>query len=143
MGLSITSRAKKCPYRLDRGYFGFTFLRCEIALALFPEFGEKYKAYFMTRNEKEQKKLWDEICSIGNPLIREGKMKPGFVEFLVEDDSDATLSVRYTTDLFEQIKDLEIDIKFGYQGQKDCATFSDFKNLVKWCAENKRCLKWY
>lgn len=141
MGLTITAR--KAPYSLDCGYFGFTFLRCEIAIALFPDFGEKYKAYFMTRNKREQDKLWKDVCDIGNPLIKEGRMKPGFVEFLTASDGDTTLPLKYTYGLWDQIKDLELDIKFGYQGQEDCATFTDFKNLVKWCAENRRCLKWY
>lgn len=143
MGLTITSKSKKCPYSLDCGYFGFTFLRCEIALALFPEFGEKYKAYHLTHIEEKQLRLWKDVCSIGNTLLNAGKMKAGFAEFIVKNDSDATISVKYTHGLWEQIKDLELDIKFGYQGQSDCATFSDFKNLVKWCVENKRCLRWY
>lgn len=139
MGLTISAKGYKNS--LDCGYFGFNFLRCEIALSLFPEFGEKYKAYFGTCNEDERTKIWEDVCSIANPLIKSKTMKVGFAKFMVASDCKHSLSVPATLELWDQIKDLEIDIKFGYQGQEDCATFSDFKNLVKWCA--KRCLIWY
>jgi hypothetical protein len=66
------------------------------------------------------------------------------IEFLFACDCGGKLSYKGCTRLYELIKDYGDDNeKYGYIGWgDDCATFADFKEIVKDCSVNHWIMKW-
>ena len=63
--------------------------------------------------------------------------------FLYASDCEATMGEDVCKKLYEIIKDYDDDIAYGYCGREDCATFKDFKELVKDCIDNKCSMEWW
>ena len=67
----------------------------------------------------------------------------GIIDFLYLSDAGATLPVEECKELWNVIKNIEDDFCIGYVGRKDCAMFSDFKDIVLDCIENNIYMCWF
>lgn len=149
MGLTIYSRNNKNPKDLCCSYRGLFSLRYELLKKIDNQIAKCYFEIFQCATTSfipsEKEKLEEnskKFSKLADSLVKEKKATDGFFRFICANDIAGKLTAKKTEELFETIKGIDLDLQFGYIAQKDCATFNDFKELVKWCVDNKQGLKW-
>lgn len=141
--MGVTIESKNCS--IDMGCGGFNNLRTKVAelsaedignhykhLSDAPLFGEFRKSFFIEYDRKIT-----EISKSHN-----GEMD-GILHFLYASDCEAKIPSDICRQIWEVIKDYDDDILYGYCGRPDCATFKDFKELVKDCIDNDCDMEWF
>lgn len=142
MGVTISSKNKS----IDLGCGGFLRLRTKIAELAGADIGEHYKKLNKAPifDEEERQKFFDKydkkILEIDEKY--KGEMTDILI-FLYASDCKAEIPVEMCKKIYEIIKDYDDDILYGYCGRPDCATFKDFKELVKDCIDNECIMEWY
>lgn len=142
MGITLQSKNKS----IDLGYMGFMSLRRKIAELAADDIGEHYKDLVTapTFNQEKRKSFFEEYDKKTDEIDKKynGEMNC-ILHFLYSSDCEAEMDVDVCEKLYEVIKDYDDDIAYGYYGRKDCATFKDFKDIVKDCIDNKCTMKWW
>lgn len=143
MGVTINSVNKS----IDLGYAGFNMLRTKVAELINDEIAEHYKECNKAMcifNENERKEFFIEYNAETDRLDKKYDYKyNSLLCFLYACDCNATMEVDVCKEIYEVIKDYDDNIQYGYAGRKDCATFKDFKELVKDCIDNNEPMEWY
>lgn len=143
MGVTIESKNKS----IDMGYGGFRNLRTKIAELtekdIYEHYKELEKSMFIFDDEK-RKEFFEKYDEKTYELDKkyEHKYNP-VLFFLYANDCKGEIDHETCGELYKIIKDYDDDIAYGYFGRKDCATFKDFKELVKDCIDNKCSMKWW
>lgn len=142
MGITIRSKNKS----IDMGYAGFNKLRTKVAELTADDIGEHYK------------KLHDSIFLMGdlrksffdkyNKKIQELSQKyngekDATLDFIYASDCEGKITAEQCKNIHEVIKNYDDSILYGYSGREDCATFKDFKELVKDCVDNGCDMEWW
>ena len=143
MGVTIESKNKS----IDMGYLGFRALRTTIAGLCEPDIKKHYddltNGMYIFRKE-ERKKFFKDYDEETERINKKYNYKYNKVlTFLYTSDCNAELDVDVCKALYEVIKDNDDDKVYGYSGRKDCATFKDFKELVKDCIDNNSKMIWF
>jgi len=141
MGVTVKSK----NYSIDMGYNGFNMLRTKIAELTGPEIHEHYKKlndgiYLYGQPQKE---FFEEYNKAINELEKSKNIPHGILDFLYKSDCGGKLPFTKCKQIYEVIKDYDDNIAYGYVGRSDCAVFSDFKKLIKDCADNKCRMEWF
>ena len=143
MGVTISSVNKS----IDLGYFGFRRLRVKVAELVNEEIAEHYKELENSTfifGENERQKFFKKYDAKTKQLDEKYDYKyNAILYFLYSSDCEATIDVNVCKELYEIIKDYQDDTQYGYIGRKDCATFNDFKEIIKDCIENNEPLEWF
>ena len=136
MGITIGNKTSS----IDMGYGGFYKLRCDIAGV----FGEKFKKLYV--DWIDRKYTNEEGNAVIKDMYDRGELTDQddlIIEFLFACDCDGKLSYEGCKRLYELIKDYgNNNEKYGYTELDDCATFADFKEIVKDCSENHWTMEW-
>lgn len=140
MGLIVESRNNS----IDIGYNGLYRLRLKIATLINIELGEHYnklnEGLFLINEERNQFfKDYDEKIAL---LQEKYKISDKIIRFLYASDCDSKFGYGVCKEIYEIIKDYDDDVAYGYCGRSNCATFKDFKKIIKDCVDNKCNLKW-
>lgn len=140
MGITIQSK----NFSADMGYGGFGNFRKKVAQLTNVKFGEHYKklddAMFLWDKERDEYfKKYDETT---NQLVKENVVSIEIANFCYQSDCEGEIDQEQAKQIYEKIKDYDDDICYGYSGRKDCAMFSDLKNIFKDCAENGDTVDW-
>ena len=143
MGVTIESKNKS----IDMGYIGFRALRTTIAglteLDIKKHYDDLTNGMHIFR-EEERKKFFQDYDEETEIIDKKYDYKYNKVlAFLYASDCNAELNVDVCKDLYEIIKDYNDDKVYGYSGREDCATFKDFKELVKDCIDNNSKMIWF
>ena len=143
MGVTISSVNKS----IDLGYSGFRRLRVRVAELVNEEIAEHYRKLedsMFIFQENKRKEFFKKYDSKTKQLDEKYNYEyNAILYFLYSSDCEATINVDVCKELYKIIKDYEDDILYGYTGRKDCATFNDFKEIVKDCIENNKPLEWF
>ena len=143
MGVTISSVNKS----IDLGYSGFRRLRVRVAELVNEEIAEHYRKLedsMFIFQENKRKEFFKKYDSKTKQLDEKYNYEyNAILYFLYSSDCEATINVDVCKELYKIIKDYDDDIQYGYIGRKDCATFNDFKEIVKDCIENNKPLEWF
>lgn len=143
MGITLESKNKS----IDLGYGGFMSLRTKVAELAADDIGKHYRKLSTAPSsifEAEHKEFFKEYDKKIVELDEKYKGEMNCIlHFLYASDCEAEMELDVCEKLYEVIKDYDDDIAYGYYGRKDCATFKDFKNIVKDCIDNKCTMKWW
>lgn len=141
MGVTIESN----KHSIDLGYVGFNRIRVKVAELTGPEIGELYKeldkGIYLPYKEKEE--FFKEYNKKLSNLEEKIKISHGILDFLYESDCSGEISYEKCEQIYEVIKNYDDNILYGYVGREDCATFKDFKEIVKDCIDNKCSMEWF
>lgn len=143
--MGITVRSKN--YSIDLGCTGFLRLRTKVAELTAPDIFLHYRRLLDGRSllhEADRKKFYEEYDKKTEELDRKhnGEMSD-ILDFLYESDCSGEMDVKHCHSIYEVIKDYDDNICYGYDGQRDCATFKDFKRLVMDCIDTGTIMKWW
>lgn len=141
--MGVTIESPNCS--IDIGYGGFYRLRQKIADLSNPALSYHYqKVLDGSSLYGENRKIFFEKYNKKTEAIKEQYNIPdGIIDFLYLSDAGATLPVEECKELWNVIKNIEDDFCIGYVGRKDCAMFSDFKDIVLDCIENNIYMCWF
>jgi hypothetical protein len=140
MGVTIDST----NFSADMGYGGFSRFREKVATLSNLEFGKHYaeldKAMILQGTERDSFfKKYDERTE---ELVKNNFITEEVANFCYQSDCEGSIDQEQAKEIYENIKDYEDDICYGYSGRKDCTMFSDLKNIFKDCAENGDSVDW-
>ena len=126
---------------IDCGYAGFNTLRTHIAGLIGKEFQDFYnEPGIYVRNQQ----YWDDYDRrLYDVMVPKYHISNGVLEFLFLPDCDGKLSYSEAKQLWKLIEKDDKEFLFGYAGLSNCAKYSEFKEIVKMCAQNRWILKWY
>ena len=146
MGVTLESKNRSA----DFGYFGFYRLRRKVAELLDGKIGyhvgyhyeETSKPHFF-ENKQDEERFWKKYDERTDFLIEQTpkKYRKTFL-FLYEPDVEGSVTYGTCKQVLDVIGDYDDDVKYGYAGRPDCATFKDFKELLRDCVETKTKLRW-
>lgn len=142
MGVTLKSPNKS----IDLGYGGFMMLRRKVAELTTEDIGEHYKylsacPIFGQKEVDEFYKNYD--AKIATLSAKYNGAYDSILRFLYSSDCEAEIDVSICEEIYAIIKTYEDDIAYGYCGRKDCATFKDFKAIVKDCIDTNTKMCWY
>lgn len=130
MGITISSKNKS----IDLGCGGFYNLRTKVAELTNPELLAIYKELdrsFRILSSKERKTFFE---NYNKQIQKFDEDHDGdyfeILNFLYASDCDAEFDADHCKKIYEIIKDYDDNILYGYAGRKDCAKFSDFKEVI-------------
>ena len=137
MGITIGNKTSS----IDMGYIGFYRLRHDIAGV----FGKKFKKLYF--DWIEGKDTDEEGNTVIKDMYDRGELTDQddlIIQFLFASDCDGKLSYEGCKRLYELIEDYgDNSKKYGYIGWGDyCATFADFKQIVKDCSIHRWIMTW-
>ena len=144
--MGITIRCKKTYDSIDMGSGGFMRLRNKVAELIGEPFAYHYKMFsdpkvmFLDGDDREA--FFDEYDAKTQELIADGHCNIKVADFLYQSDIEGRIRYGACKQLLKTIGSYDDDILYGYVGRKDCARFSDFKQLLQECVENKCDLTW-
>lgn len=140
MGITLESK----NFSADMGYGGFFRFRKKVAVLSNEEFGEHYEnldeGTFLFGDTKTA--FFEKYDAKTKELIKLNVITPEIANFCYQSDCEGSIDQRQAKQIYENIKDYDDDICYGYAGRSDCAMFSDLKNIFKDCAENGKKIKW-
>lgn len=140
MGVTIKSK----NFSADLGYGGFKRFRNKVATLSNLEFGEHYsnldKAFLLGDDKKDS--FFEKYNGKTNELIKKNIITIEIANFCYQSDCDGYIDQSQAKEIYEQIKDFDDSICYGYAGRSDCAMFSDLKNIFQDCAENGDAVDW-
>lgn len=144
--MGVTIECKKTGRSIDLGYGGFSKLRNKVAELVGNPFAEHYlllsepsvifmigdarKAYFEKYNQETKK------------LIIAKKVHTKVADFLHQSDCGGKIRYGACKEILKVIGGYDDDVLYGYCGRSDCAKFTDFKEILEDCVENKSDLVW-
>ncbi len=143
MGVSIS--CKKTGNSIDMGYFGFLALREKVAELAGGPFAEHY----LTLNESfslpidKRKSFYDDFNKTTEEIVRQKQADIKIVDFCLQPDCGGEIGYGACKNILKVVGDYDDDICYGYLAMSDCATFSDFKQLLQECVDTKSNLVWY
>ena len=143
MGVTIESKNKS----IDMGYGGFNDLRMKIAELTENDIFQHYKKLekqILIFDSEERKEFFAKYDAKTEELDKkyEYKYNP-ILFFLYASDCGGEIDCEICKELYKIIEDYDDDIAYGYVGRKDCATFKDFKEIVKDCIDNNSPMRWW
>lgn len=143
MGITLESENKS----IDLGYIGFNNLRTKVAELTNEDIYKHYKDFTKATcilGEDERERFFKEYDAKIKEIDKkyEYKYNP-ILYFLYSNDCGATVDYEICQEIYKVIKNYDDDIAYGYAGRDDCATFKDFKELVKDCIDNKCDMEWW
>lgn len=141
MGLTITSKIKKCPIELDGGYGMFMVLRQAIAKLYDKEFGEHYE----TLSKCFLKEHFDEFNKKANEILRDNRFKEedeDIIDFLYMSDCGGKIGYKTCKKLYDLLKDYKsnIPLRYAFYSHND---WEDIKELLIQCYKHRANLYWY
>lgn len=141
MGVTMESK----NFSADMGHRGFDRFRTKVATLSHPEFGKHYEermhAMFLPGDESEA--FFKEYNAKTKELIKENIITVEIANFCFQSDCDGSIDQDQAKQIYENIKEYDDTICYGYAGRSDCAMFSDLKNIFKDCAENGDTVEWH
>lgn len=141
MGLTIS--CKKTGRSIDLGYFGFAHLREKVAELAGDPFASHYeglrKAPFIG---EARTKYFEEFDRRTEELIAKKQVSVKVASFCLQPDVGGRIGYGGCKKLLQVIGDYDDNILYGYAGRPDCATFKDFKAILKDCADHKCDMVW-
>ncbi len=145
--MGVTIKCVKTGSSCDLGYGGFGRFREKVAHLLNEDFGTHYAKLStlemrFTFDSSKRKQIFDEFDREAERLIKKHKISKRAVDFLWQLDFGGKISPSACKMIYAAIKDYDDNICYGYAGRKDCAMFSDLKNLFKECYDNNSYLVW-
>jgi len=141
MGITIESK----NFSADMGYGGFERFRRRVAELSSEEFGKHYKdleVSIMIFGEEKRKEYFKRYDAKTEELIKRNIVTVEIANFCYQSDCEGSIDQPQAKQIYEKIKDYDDDFCYGYSGRKDCAMFSDLKNIFKDCAENGDTVDW-
>lgn len=140
MGVAI--KCRKSGHTIDMGSGGFFRLRKKVAELTNSELGQHYA--LLTQNMFGRDDEWYENYDKQLELIiNKHKISIKIIDFLYQSDIEGKIRYGACKQILKVIGDYDDNFAYGYAGQKDCAKFKDFKNLLEECAQFKCDLIWY
>lgn len=141
MGVTIESP----NYSIDIGCGGFYRLRQKIADLSNPVLSYHYQKLFdgISFYGEDRENFFEKYNKKTEAIKEQYNIPDGIIDFLYLSDAGATLPVEECKELWNVIKNIEDDFCIGYVGRKDCAMFSDFKDIVLDCIENNIYMCWF
>ncbi len=143
MGVSLS--CKKTGNSIDMGYFGFLALREKVAELAGGPFAEHY----LTLNESfslpidKRKSFYDDFNKTTEEIVRQKQADIKIVDFCLQSDCGGEIGYGACKNILKVVGDYDDDVCYGYLAMSDCATFSDFKQLLQECVDTKSNLVWY
>lgn len=140
MGITLESK----NFSIDMGYGGFRNLRIKVAELTGKEIGDHYKYLEkgMFKFGEEKKMFFEKYDQKISDLADEFKIPRGILDFIYSSDCEGNLTYGRCKQIYKVIENYDDNICYGYCGRKDCATFKDFKQIIKDCIDNKCKMEW-
>lgn len=140
MGITLGN----CHHSIDMGYGGFSRLRTKVAYLHSKELGDFYKKIDdgLLLYGKDRDDFFKEYNKRLRNIDEELNVSHYILDFLYKSDTGARLSPKHCRRIWNLIKDCDDDIKYGYSAYSDCATFKDFKEIIKECRDKNIMLYW-
>lgn len=142
MGITIESK----NHSIDLGGRGFYRLRMKVAELSALDICELYKelkeGMFLVGSERKDF-INDYNKKLNKVASKYNDEKNNVLDFLYTSDCDGEMDVEHCKSLYEVIKEYDDNILYGYNGRADCATFKDFKEIVKDCIETETAMTWF
>lgn len=135
MGLTIKGSFKGSP-EYSAGYTAFYDLRCRIAKAIMKDGYQIFEAWTKTTH----KDSLDYVKMLNEAIYSYGE---AFYEFTTSSDCEGSISYKQCKELYEQLKDKDVDLSFCYYGFKTDESKNDIKNLLKDCYSHRARLIWF
>lgn len=141
MGVTIGNTKRS----IDMSYHGFYRLRSRVAHLINEELGMFYDELYenMKKFGKEREELMNAYDERLANADEEFNVSEELLDFLYDSDCGGKVTPKQCRQIYKIIKDYDDDNAYGYTGRKDCAKFSDFKELVYDCARRNVHLRWY
>lgn len=129
------------------GYGGFCNLRNKLAELA----GEPFASHYLLLSEpsvifldgKERKDFFKDYDAKTLDFIKNKQVNVKIADFLLLPDCGGEVHYGACKAMLKVIGDYNDNICYGYCARPDCAMFSDFKQLLTECVENKCDLVWY
>lgn len=137
-------RCKKTNHDIDMGCGGFSNLRNTVAKLASPEFAEHYEhltdAYHYSGKERDA--FFEDFDKKTMEMLNAGVINIKILDFLMQSDSGGAIHYGACKNILKTIGDYDDNICYGYAGQKDCAMFRDFKQILQDCVDTKSDMVW-
>lgn len=141
--MGITLKCKKTGTSYDLGYLGFLCLREKVAELCSSEFGEHYKTLFFAPSVGEARtKFYRDFDKKTAEMLKNRIVNAKVVDFCLQSDCEGKIRYGACKEIYNHIKNYDNNFRYGYAAYSDAMTFSDFKNLILECYENKSDLIW-
>lgn len=129
MGLTVNIKGYKGAY--DCGYVMFYVFRKRLAYAANAEYGALYEKWC-------DRGLTQEECDRANAIMEEMN-KPGLDIFLTHSDCDGSFSVKECRMIYEDIKDMTLDmVGHNYGTMEQYNMLDRWKDMFQYCFKNRR-----
>ena len=134
MGVTLYSNVKN-GYNLDGGYGTFYNLRRNVAKAIMGKDFYYYEKWLET-DRKTDKKYLHELCE----KIRSYGI--ALYHFVAQSDCEGYITYKECGEIYEKIKDSDLDFSFCYDYYYSPEMKEDFKKMLKECYSHRANLKW-
>lgn len=148
MGVSIQAKVDGVP-SFDMSYSTFARFRMKIANLCNEEFGKHLERLYKNmitwewEETNESFHKWDKETK---RMIKKNGVPVELVDFCLQSDAEGKLKVKQCKVLYELLKDVDCDKKFGYAAWDDNykLTPNKFRDIIlKSAIDNKKPVEWY
>lgn len=141
MGVIIANK----NHSIEMSYSGFVCLRTKVAYLHSKELGEFYEELVnaIPMLGKEREIFSQDYERRLSTIDEELNVSRYLLDFLYASDCEGTMSVKHCRRIWNTIKNCDEDFSIGYIGREDCATFLDFKRIVKDCRDKNIQMYWF
>lgn len=136
MGVTIGTKSMS----IDMGYAGFARLRTDVAGLICPELKELYKT--LPGASFGEKELQEYNKKLG-VLQEKNNIPDDALDFLYQSDCSGRITSACSKIILDYIGEYDSDIRYGYVGLKDCATFRDFKEILQCSVKTGSDVTWH
>ena len=141
MGVTIESKNESG----DLGYFGFNRLRMKVAELCDKELAEHYERLnnSLALSGNKRKMFFESYNKKIAEIVDKNNIVHAIPNFIYASDCGGKVSSEQCKQIYEIVKDYDDEISYGYSGRPDRFMFSDFKDILKDCVENKCDMEWF
>lgn len=141
--MGITIRCNKTKRSIDMGCGGFWRLRLKVAEQL----GEPWFSHYATLAhpplfEPARSEFFEAFDKRTMEMLEKKEVPIKIVDFCLQSDVEGRIRYGACKQIYAVVKDYDDDFLYGYAGRKDCAKFTDFKEILKDCIDNKCDMVW-